>query len=532
MELHRVRRLASTLVASQLRSGRSGSDPKSFLGQPVLIAVIDAGLFLGAAGVATAVVAGGRIVPVDLTGVLANILPFVPLVAVAVVLLAGVLFELTTTAKFAGSDAANWLPLVPAEYLAASVSAIAYTYSPAVAITLGAIFPLAILGGTALLYAATAALAVVALFEGAVLVEMIRAATQRASNITAGRRGQVNLVLRAFVLILVILLLELAFNPVFLFGVAHRLSTVALITAAIPFFWSTEALTQGAAGFVNVGVGFAVAQVAFVAALGYLAVDLRERYWAPAPTEVRLEAHRYAARNPLLALLGLSAAESALVAKDLKGLIRRREMLPTLVIPVVLAVLVVAEGGALGSPVSVIWVGWVAGFFALLIAGTSVGQERRALQLLYAFPVSTRSILRAKAAFVLVPSLVVALGLTGVVGVFFGLPPGTFVGVLVLVVAICVVLTFWGLAFAARYSDFQERPRPQFLRPGGMLAATGSSMVLLFAILVPGTVALLYPSGNSLLLGLLGAGIAAVGGGLGVQLTRTGFDQLFRELPF
>jgi len=104
--------------------------------------------------------------------------------------------------------------------------------------------------------------------------------------------------------------------------------------------------------------------------------------------------------------------------------------------------------------------------------------------------------------------------------------------VLVMVVTVSVVLTFWGLAFATRYSDFQERPRPQFMRPGGMLAATGSGMVLLFAILIPGTVAVLYPSGFSIPLGLVTAGIAASGGGLGLQLTRSGFDQLFRELPF
>ena len=532
MRLHRVRRLAATLIASQLRSGRSGSDPKSFLGRPALIALIDGGVFLAAAGLATAGLEGSHLSVSQLGSLTASFLPFVPLVAVGVVLVAGLMFELTTTAKFASSDAANWLPISPTEYLAASVCAIAYTYSPAVALVLGGMLPIAFQGGNGVLYAATALFAVVALVEGGILVEMVRAATQRASNITVGRRGQVNLVLRAFVLIVVILLLELAFNPVFLIGVADRLSTVALVTAVLPFFWSTEALAQWAGGSANVGTAFAVAQLAFVAALGYLAVDLRERHWVPTPAEVRLEAHRYAARNPVLALFGLSAAESALVAKDLKGLLRRREMLPTLVIPIVLLVLVVAEGGALGGPVSVVWIGWVAGFFSLLIAGTSIGQERRALQLLYAFPLSPRILWRAKAAFVLVPSTVVALGLSVVVGLFFGLPPAVFLGVLLLVIAVSIVLTFWGLAFACRYSDFQDRPRPQFLRPGGMLAATGSGMVLLFAILIPGTVALLYPSGLSVPLGLVGAAIAGVTGTAAVYWTRSGFEQLFRELPF
>jgi hypothetical protein len=361
---------------------------------------------------------------------------------------------------------------------------------------------------------------------------MVRAATQRASDVTAGRRGQVNFLLRALVLVLVILLLQFAFNPVFLLGVAQRLTTVAVVTAAIPLFWSTEALTQWVAGNGELGAGFAVAQVVFVALLGYFAVDLRERFWVLTPTEVRLEAHRYAARNPLLAAFGLTAAESALVSKDLKGLVRRREMLPILVVPVVLVVLVVVEGGTFGGAVSVLWIGWVAGFFSLLLAGTSVGQERRAFQSLYAFPLSVLSIVRAKAAFVLVPSFVVALGLSVLVGLFFGLSPGAFLGVLVLVITVSIVLTFWGLAFASRYSDFQERPRPQFLRTGGMLAATVSGMALLFCILVPGTLALLYPSPLSVPLGMVTAGLIVATGGLGIYWTRSGFRELLRQLPF
>ncbi len=532
MDLHRVRRLAVTLVASQLRSGRSSSDPRSFLGQPQLIAAVDVVLFLAAFGLTLGAVGASSLGSHQVAALANALLPFLPLVAVGVVLVAGVMFELTTTSRFAGSDAANWLPLTPAEYVAASAAAIAYTYSPAVFLVLGLLLPFALFGGTVAAYLLAAILTVVALFEGAVLIEMIRSATQRASSVGAGRRGQVSLVLRALVLVVVILALQLAFNPVFLLGLAQRLSAVGLVTAAIPFFWSTEALTQWVGSNLVLGAAFAAGQVAFVALLVYLAGELRVRYWVPSSAEVRLEEHRYAARNPFLALLGLSAAESALVAKDLKGLVRRREMLPTLVVPIVLVVLVLVEGTAFGGFVSVLWIGWVAGFFALLISGTSVGQERRALQSLFASPISAGSLVRAKAAFVLLPSMVVALTLGLVVGFYFGLPVGDVLGVLLLVVTASVVLTFWGLMFASRFSDFQERPRPQFLRPGGMLAATGSGMVLLFAILVPGTFALLSPSAASVPLALACAALAVGIGGLAVLWTYSGFRLLLSELPF
>lgn len=532
MELHRIQRIAATLVASQLRSGRSSSDPRSLFGRPMLIGLVDVGLFLGSVGLVVEGLEAASLSPGQLGTLAGAILPFLPLIAVGVVLVAGLMFELTTTTKFAASDAANWLPISPAEYLAASVTAIAYTYSPAVAATLGGLLPVAVAAGELPLYLATVAFSLVALFEGAILVEMVRAATSRASSVSAGRQGRFGLVVRACVLVLVILLLQLAFNPVFLFAIAERVSTVALVTAAVPFFWSTAALAQLSAGNGQVAVGFGVAQLAFVGLLLYVAVDLRERAWVPTPTEVQLEAHRYASRNPLLALVGLSAAESALVVKDLKGLVRRREMLPTLVVPIVLVVLIVVEGSALGGLVTILWIGWVAGFFSLLIAGTSIGQERRAIQSLYAFPLSVTNLVRAKATFVLLPSWTVAAILSVLVGLFFRLSAGEVLVVLLLVVAASTVLAFWGLAFAARYSDFQERPRPQFMRPAGMLAATGSGMLLLFAMLVPGTVALLYPSSLSVPLGFATAGLAIGAGVLAITWTQSGFSKLFRELPF
>jgi hypothetical protein len=342
----------------------------------------------------------------------------------------------------------------------------------------------------------------------------------------------VSLLLRAVVLVLVILALQLAFNPVFLLGVAQRLSAVGAVVSVVPFFWSTEALVQWIAGNPGIGLAFALGQLAFLGLLVYLAGELRVRYWAPSAPEVRLEEHQYAARNPFLALLGLTSTESALVVKDLKGLVRRREMLPTLVVPVVLMVLVVAEGSEFGEYGSLLWVGWVAGFFSLLIASTSLGQERRAVQSLFAFPLSVENLVRAKAAYVLLPSLVVAVALGGVVGVFFRLPLGLFALVVLLVLSGSVILTFWGLAFATRFSDFQDRPRPQFLGTGAMLAATGSGMVLLFAILLLGASALLSGSSSAGWAGLACGILVVMFGALAVVLTLTGFRQLLRELPF
>jgi hypothetical protein len=534
VKLHTVTRIAGVLVASQIRSGRSTSNPRSFLSRPGIFAAADLGLFVLLFTLTSLAVPAASRQAVALQPLLTSALPFLPLYAVATVLVAGVMFELTATAKFAGSDAVNWLPVSPGEYVLASSTAIAYTYSPAVAFILGPVAALSLavgLGGSAAL---VAFLCVVGLFEGAFLVEMVRALTQRAAG-SGGRRGRIGLIVRAFALLLLVLALQLAFNPVFLFDSLHGLATLAQLSAFVPVFWSTHALELWIAGDGALALVFVGAQLLFALLLLLVAAELRVRYWVVTSTEFRFDPHEYASAHPILAALGLSRAEAAIVAKDFHGLARRRDMLPMLVVPIVILIVILVETAS-GSGLPRIWalvfVGWAGGFMALLLSTASVGQERRAVQNLYAAPISSRSVLRAKTASVLVPALVVTVVLSTVAGVFFGLPWTTTVVLAGVAAAAAVTVGLWGLVFAARFSDFQERPRPQFLRPSAMLVATFSGMAVLFAVLVPGAIA-----ASAAGVGSIGAGAAcvliAVGeSAVGWHFARTGFDRLFEELPF
>jgi hypothetical protein len=520
------------LIASQLRSGRSTSDPHSLLGKPLIIAVADIGLFVAAFTLLALGLDSSAASASTWRPIVVDLLPFVPLAAVGVVLIAGTSFELMSNVRFAASDAANWMPITPREYVAASATAIAYTYSPAIAVVLGGVLPLALVAGLLPTYLLAAALSVVALFEGAFLVEMVRAASNRVGAIGSGRRGAAVIVVRALIAILVILLLDLALNPIILLRFVDTLSDFPTIATVVPLFWSSRALAEAVDGSPALTAAFAAAQVAFVALLAAIAGFLRERYWVPTPAEVRLGEHEYAARHPFLSGVGLNRAESALVGKDLRGYIRRREMLPLLVVPAVLVLLLAIEGSTFGEFGLLLWIGWVAGFFGLLLSVTSIGQERRGLQLLFAFPVGPRSVLRAKITSALIPVLIGSAAMTVGVGLFYGFPYGTLAGALALTAGVGVVLVLWGLVFASRFSDFQERPRPQFVRPGAMIAATMSGVLLLGAIVVPGAVALSSPSGFSLDLAGVSVAVAIAAGTGAYLLARSGFERLFRELPF
>jgi hypothetical protein len=520
------------LVASQLRSGRTTSDPHSLFGRPVIIAIADIGLFLGLFALLSAAVRSNPSAAASFRPLVVGLLPFVPLAAVGVVLVAGTSFELMSNARFAASDAANWMPITPAEFVGASATSIAYSYSPATALVLGGVGPLAFATGLGPVYVACAVLSVVALFEGAFLVEMVRALSNRAGSIGSGRRGAATLVLRAALMIVVILAIDLALNPVILFKVLGSISAVPILTSVIPLLWSSRALESGVGGQPAVAVLFALAQVAFVGLLAAIAAYLRQRYWVPTPAEIRLGEHEYAARHPLLSGVGLDRAEAALASKDLHGFFRRRELLPLLVVPIVLVILLVIEGSSFGEFGIILWVGWVAGFFGLMLSVSSVGQERRGLQLLFAFPVPPRSIFRAKVVASLIPVLVGSAAMAVAIGLWFGFSAPTVAGAVALTLVDGGVLVLWGLVFASRFSDFQERPRPQFVRPGPMIVAMVSGLVLLTGIVIPGALVLSSPSMANLPLAFVSGVVAVIVGVIAYLLARSGFDRLFVELPF
>ncbi|HTS33513.1 MAG TPA: hypothetical protein VMI55_06210 [Thermoplasmata archaeon] len=535
MDLHRVRRLGWVLVASQVRSGARSANPKGFLNQPGIFAWAAVGLLVGVFLLASLALDALTLPRALLGSVVVAAVPFLPLLAVATVLVGGVMFELTATVRFAGSDAANWLPLRPEEYVLASSLAVAYTYCLPLALLLGAFAAIAVHVGAGALIALSGVLSAVGLLEGAFLVEMVRSTSQRAGS-TSGARGRVALVLRALALVIMIIALQLVFNPVFLFASLRGLATFGQFTAYLPPFWGTFAVLAWSSGNVAVAAAFALLAAAFAGLLLCAATVLRVRYWSVTAEEFRLEPHRYAAGHPLLRALGLSPAEAAIVTKDFHGYVRRREMLPLLVLPIVLLVIVFIENATssagFGTFGIVVFTAWATSFFALLLATTSVGQERKAITAVLASPVPAASLFRAKLVASVAPAWVASVVIAVLVGLLFHVGLGVVLGLMLTSVVAGFVVALWGLAFAARYSDFQERPRPQYLRPGPMLAATGSGILLVFVVVVPATVALLSTGTAA----LEGAGFAAAVALTVVALTwgwaRQGFEALFREVPF
>jgi len=427
-------------------------------------------------------------------------LVFVPVLVASTVLVAGVLFELSASSKFASSDAINWLPVTQTEYVAASTLSVAYAYSVVPSVVMGlTLGPAASLGygGT---WVEMLLLSCVSLFYGGAIVEILRAAINRVSTVVMRRARRGALVLRLAATIGVILVVELIFNFVFLIGLVSKFTSALSAVEFLPILWASLAVRASLVGDTAQNVVYVGATVLFSGGMLWAAIKVRARYWSPTASQVTVTGGEYkpGAGSPFFSLFGLSAVEATLVRKDLKGLTRRRELLQYFAIPFVLGIVFVfqiffnpavgagAAGASQGASVTdqlPIW--FVGGLFGLIISSISFGQEQRSASLLYSLPLTPKQVLRAKMFTSMLLAMVATIGIFVVVTVIARPPPLTILENFVIAVAITAQEVCIGTAFGAKYPDFQERPRPRFVDPLGIIVMVIVGMVVVIITALP-----------------------------------------------
>lgn len=494
MNAHRVLSIAIVLAKSQLRAGRSGRGGERLFRNPVILAIIDAVCLAVTAGIGLAVSSSLTLIPEPfysrvITAVQQGLV-FVPALIPSAVLVAGVLFELSSSSKFASSDAVNWLPVSQSEYVTASALSVAYAYSIIPSIVLGFMLGPALALGYGLLWLQMAALSFVALFYAGATVEIVRAAINRVSSAVMKRARRGALVLRLVLMITVILILQVIFNFVFLLDIINAFASSLNLISFIPIFWASLAIRAMMAGESAASLAYSGGTLLFAAFTLWAAVRVRSRYWSPSPSGVVVTVTKYAPGRSRLRSLGLTAGEAALVRKDLRGLVRRRELLQYFAIPFVLAVVFLIQiffnpaSGQAPSFVSQLPVWFVGGIFGLIVSSISFGQEGRSVMLLYSLPIRPGEVLRAKVFSSLLLALVASMCMFTVVTVVAPAPLVTVASNLAIALAITVEEVCIGLAFGARFPDFQDRPRPRFVDPIGIIVMVliGIGVMLVTAI--------------------------------------------------
>lgn len=496
MNFRKTYDIASVLVKSQLRSGRSSSLGARLFSNSLIILAVDVIIFVGSLGIVYVILGAIGTLPTEMETLL-NTLTLQAVMSLPAfislgVFIAAIMFELSVSSKFASSDVVNWLPVSQTEYVAASTLSVSYMYSFLPALVLGITYPLAARVGLQGAWGLAALLCVVTLFGVGALVEIIRAALNRVTSMVYGRARRGTVVIRLAITVIVILVIELAFNPVILSSLIGTFTGVINATFFVPVFWPSASIAYLIQGEWATSAAFFGLSCLFAVAVLFAAVKVRAMYWSPVPVTIEVTEAVYAPRaGGFLRSVGLSEIEAALVRKDVKGYTRRRELMPTLALPFVFVALLVVQqmtlsglsATASGTTVYPFWL--IGAILTVILASMCVGTEGKAILNVYAAPVTPRAFLKAKLflAFVIGAASVVALALSS--SILESASPLGYTLALAVSLVIAAECAFIGVGIATRYADLVDRPRPRFVRPLGMLGAMVLGVVASFVTAFP-----------------------------------------------
>jgi len=543
----KIREIASVLIKSQLRSSRSGGFRARLFSSPIIVFVLDVALFAAAAGIVYLILGAVGALPSDMATLLDTLtlqaVTSLPALIAPFILVAAVLFELSVSSKFASSDSVNWLPVSQTDYVTASVLSVSYTYAFLPALALGVTLPLAARAGILYAWGLSGVLSVISLFAVGALVEIMRATINRVSSLVYGKAGRGTIVIRLVVTVLVILVVELGLNPTILSSLIGSFTGVVNAAFFVPFFWPSVSISYYIQGASTLSFAFFGLSVFFAVLVLFAAVKVRARYWSPVPVTIEITTAAYEPRVGFLQFLGLTAAEAALVRKDFKGYTRRRELIPQLALPVVFVALLVVQqlslsvsgSGATAGNVYPFWL--IGGIMAIIVSSSSVGQEGKAILNVYASPMTPRAFFRAKLLVASVFGWTTVLALLVASSILASSSIDVFLASLAVSLLVAAECTLFGFAIGTRYPDLQERPRPRFVRPFGLLVAMVVGILAAFVTALP---LVLWPFMGSYFVGLgVSFGVAVAGGVafgvvvsiLAYHFALTGVSELLAEIP-
>jgi hypothetical protein len=496
MNLRAAYQLTKVLTYSQLRATSRIRGRLDFLRRPSAILLIDAAVFVGASVVAQKFASIFTATISTSTGSLlaVQVMVDLPMFLMFLVMLSGLLWELSYSFSFTSTDMINHLPITAAEYVLASSASLAFSYSIYVAVGLGAALGLALQFRLIHAWIITVLMSLVAVLIGAFGLEALRAFTNRASSLLYKRSGRAVMILRLVVLIAVFVFFQLIFNPTIMLSLLGSIAGSVQRASYFPLVWPSLAV----ASFIEDNL-LSASLYAFLTFLlcGFFflaCAKLRQAYWMPMPVSVKLSTATYAPSAGFLSRLGLNPAESAIVRKDFRSLSRRREMARFLAIPflIVASLLIPSLVSTSQSPASSLGVMFwffplIFGvtIFALLTSMISVGQEGSAVWNLYSSPLMPRELVRAKVTANIILSLPIAiafwLGITLLGHTSFK----SSLAILLVLTALILAESFVGLALGVKYPDFGETIRSRFIRLTGMLTGMLLGMAVAGAILAP-----------------------------------------------
>jgi hypothetical protein len=392
-----------------------------------------------------------------------------------------------------------WLPITWSEHTLASTLAnligipLAFVLFSSLAIFMSSIFfgliPLAVLTIFAILGSALLA---------SITTEIFRVLHMRLTGAVYKSSGKAAVWIR----FLVTMLFLVVFYVIW-FSFTSGTGSIALIEAVagsqksvwfVPYLWPGMSLVSFVSGLYLQAVVFGFVSLLFVLAFFYLAVRLNVQFGLYEPPAIRISGGAYAPKIGLWGKLGFSSLENALIRKDFRAVTRRRELMVIFIMPLVIILMPLMQySGILDGSTAFATSRFL---FALIILGPAavmavmlgfmiIGEEGSAVWHLYSSPISAKSLVKCKYAFILILSFVVML-MCSVVGILL-VQPSLDVTFALLIESVLLILALGTVSLTAgiKGADFTEVPRPRMVRPLTVFSYGPLCLILASVILSP-----------------------------------------------
>ena len=262
----------------------------------------------------------------------------------------------------------------------------------------------------------------------------------------------------------------------------------------VPYVWLGLALTSFMGGLLAQTILFSLASFLFILALFYVAVRLNVRFGLYEPPAITVSKGVYVPKVGLLGKLGFSSLEAAVIRKDIKAFTRRRELMYIFIMPLVFILMPLMQHlGMLGEPATseaswflFAWILLGPGAIMAAMLGTMIiGEEGESVWLFFSSPITARSLVKCKYAFVTIFSSIVML-VCGVIGILVAHPsPDIATALLIESLLLIFALGAVSLRAGIKGADFTEVPRPRMVRPLTALVNMLLCLVLALAIFSP-----------------------------------------------
>ncbi len=491
MRLRLILTLSSAFFKSYFRASNQRASV-SFFSNPKVMLAIDVVLFVVPAAALQFVLGA---LPTDIKTFLAPLVVqamiSVPVLMTSAVIVSGLMFELGQGSAISSSEAVNWWPVTPREYVAASALSTSSLYSAFLALSAGAMLPFALKFDLFYVWPVMMLVSVFSLLLGAFIVEFLKAIMNRVSAVAYKRSGRLTMAIRLIALVVLFSIIQLAFQPVVLswfFGVI--VSGIEVIWA-LPFVWSSAAMVSLFSNdMVRTGL-FSALSLLFTVALYEVASQLRRRYWSPVPISISIdESTGYVPTGSISRGFGFSSLAWLLMLKEFRALTRRKDLARFIAIPVVIAVSILAPVAFSPGDMS----GRGPGFFLavmipflvpLMFTTISIGQEGASIMNLLSLPVKPIDLIKGK----LTPALLISGAVTFVVIALMEMlaPLGLSNTLAIVIVAAMSLVTnsFIGLGVGSRWPDYTVGARSRFISLKGFIVGFALSGVATLALYFP-----------------------------------------------